>query len=116
VREGERMMERETERKRERERERERERKRERARERGREGGKERGGEHSACMLMLCSSAGGTHSVFVRAVGVVATFLLLLSSPALSVQTVRLGIELFWASRGVYLNQGTRVGSEPGPL
>ena len=30
-------------------------------------------------MLMLCSSAGGTHSVFVRAVGVVATFLLLLS-------------------------------------
>ena len=43
-------MERENERKREREREKE--------RERDREGGKERGGQHSACMLMLCSSAG----------------------------------------------------------
>jgi hypothetical protein len=36
----------------------------------------------------------------VRAVGVVATFLLLLSSPAQSVPTVRLVVEWFWASQG----------------
>jgi hypothetical protein len=66
-------------------------------------------GNIQRAMLMLCSSAGGTHSDFVRAVSVVATFLLLLSCPAQSVPTVRLRVDWFWANQGVYLSQGTRV-------
>jgi uncharacterized membrane protein HdeD (DUF308 family) len=42
-----------------------------------------------------------------RAVGVVATFLLLFSSPAQSMPTVRLMVGWFLASLGVYLGQGT---------
>jgi hypothetical protein len=40
---------------------------------------------------------GALTPIFVRAVGVVATFLLLLSSPAQSVPTVILRVEWFWA-------------------
>jgi hypothetical protein len=36
----------------------------------------------------------------VRAVGVVAAFLLLLSNPAQSVPAVRIMVEWFWASQG----------------
>ena len=100
------VRERERERSRERERERERERVREREREREREKrNKYRGsrevGDIQRAMIMRCSSAGGTHSVFVRAVDAVATFLLLLTCPAQNVQEVRLRIECFWASSGV---------------
>ncbi len=96
------------ERVREEERER-RERERESERERGREGGKERVGKHSACHVnvVLMLVRGALTPIFVRTVGVVATFLLLLSSLAQSVPAVRLMVEWFWSSQGVYLGQGT---------
>jgi hypothetical protein len=74
-----------------------------RERERGREGDKKRVGKHSACHECCALVRGELNPIFVRAVGVVATFLLLLSSPAQSVPTVRLRVEWFWASQGVYL-------------
>ncbi len=52
--------------------------------------GKKGLGNIQRAMLMLRSSAGAITSIFVRAVGIVATFPLLLSSPAQSVPTVRL--------------------------
>ena len=76
-------------------------RERERAREREKYRGSREMEDIQRAMIMRCSSAGGTHSAFVHAVGAVATFLLLLTCPAQSVQEVRLRIGCFLASSGV---------------
>jgi hypothetical protein len=73
------------------------EKERERERERGRDVGKERDGKHSAYHVNAALLCGALTRIFVRAVGVVATFLLLLSCPAQSVPKVRLRVLRFWA-------------------
>jgi hypothetical protein len=60
---------------------------RERERERGREGGKERIWKYTSCHVNVAIVRGSLTPIFVRAVGVVATFLLLLSNPSQSVPT-----------------------------